>query len=88
MLYEVITDDLEALRNLPGVIAATPIQSIPISGSGWGEDFYTNAEMTSDQSISFGMFMVDEQGMDTLDLELQAGRNFRPEEMTVRNNFV
>jgi len=78
-------DDLEALRNLPGVIAATPIQSIPISGSGWGEDFYTNAEMTSDQSISFGMFMVDEQGMDTLDLELQAGRNFRPEEMTVRS---
>jgi putative ABC transport system permease protein len=78
-------DDLEALRGLPGVIAATSIQSIPVSGSGWGEDFYTTPEMTSDQSINFGLFMVDEQGLKTLDLELLAGRNLRPEEMTVRS---
>jgi putative ABC transport system permease protein len=31
------------------------------------------------------MFMVDEQGLATLDLELLAGRNFRPEEMIVRS---
>ncbi len=30
-------DDLEALRAIPGVIAAAPTQSVPISGSGWGE---------------------------------------------------
>lgn len=78
-------DDLEALRALPGVVAAVPIQSIPISGSGWGEDLYTDPEMTSDESISFGNFMVDEQGLAALDLELLAGRNFRPEEMTWRS---
>jgi len=78
-------DDLTALRALPGVVDATSIQSIPVSGSGWGEDFYTSPEMTSDQAISFGNFMVDEHGLETLDLKLLAGRNFRPEEMTVRS---
>jgi putative ABC transport system permease protein len=78
-------DDLEALRSLPGVVAAIPIQSVPVSNSGWGDDFYTTPEMTSDESINSGIFMVDEQGLETLDLELLAGRNFRPEEMTVRS---
>ncbi|MFN2275260.1 MAG: ABC transporter permease [Anaerolineales bacterium] len=78
-------DDLDHLRGLPGVIDAVPIQSIPVSGSGWGEDLYTTPEMTSDESISFGMFMVDEHGLNALDLELLEGRNFRPEEMTIRS---
>jgi putative ABC transport system permease protein len=78
-------DDLEALRSLRGVVAAIPIQSVPVSNSGWGDDFYTTPEMTSDESINSGIFMVDEQGLETLDLELLAGRNFRPEEMTVRS---
>jgi len=78
-------DDLEALRALPGVIAATSIQSVPISDSGWGDSFYTTPEMTSDESINFGLFMVDEHGLESLDLQLLAGRNFRPEEMTVRS---
>ena len=79
-------DDLDALRNLPGVIAATPIQSVPISGSGWGEDYYTTPEMTSDQAFNFGMFMVDEQGLAALGVNLVAGRNFRSGEMTVRSH--
>lgn len=78
-------DDLEALRTLPGVVAATPIQSVPISGSGWGDAFYTTPEMTSDESVNFGLFMVDEHGLEALDLELLAGRNFRPEEMITRS---
>jgi putative ABC transport system permease protein len=78
-------DDLEALRALPGVVAAVPIQSIPVSDSGWGDDFYTTPKMTSDESINSGMFMVDEQGLATLDLELLSGRNFRPEEMIVHS---
>ena len=78
-------DDLEHLRGLPGVIDAIPIQSVPISGSGWGDDLYTTPEMTSDESINFGMFMVDEHGLNALDLDLLQGRNFRPEEMVVRS---
>lgn len=78
-------DDLAALRSIPGVIAVTPTQSIPVSGSGWGEDLYNDPELPSNESINFGNFMVDEQGLETFGLELVAGRNFRPEEITERS---
>jgi putative ABC transport system permease protein len=77
-------DDLAALRSIPGVIAASPSQSIPISGSGWGEDLYNDPNLPSNESINFGNFMVDEQGLETFGLELVAGRNFRPDEILVR----
>jgi putative ABC transport system permease protein len=78
-------DDLEALRSIPGVVAASPAQSIPISGSGWGEDLYNNPGAQSNESINFGNFMVDEHGLETFGLELTEGRNFRPEEVKVRS---
>jgi len=78
-------DDLDAIRSIPGVLAAAPAQSIPISGSGWGEDLYNDPEMPSNESISFGNFMVDEHGLEAFGLELVAGRNFRPEEVKVRS---
>lgn len=81
---QLFRDDLEALRAIPGVVAATSIQSMPVSGSGWGSDFYTSPEMPSNESINFGRFMVDEHGLETLDLQLVAGRNFRADEMLVR----
>jgi putative ABC transport system permease protein len=82
---QLFRDDLEALRAIPGVVAATTIQSMPVSGSGWGSNFYTSPEMPSNESINFGRFMVDEQGLETLDLQLVAGRNFRADEMLARS---
>ena len=78
-------DDLAALRAIPGVVAASPSQSVPASGSGWGEDLYNSPEAQSNESINFGNFMVDEYGLETFGLELVAGRNFRPEEIKVRS---
>ena len=78
-------DDLAALRSIPGVVAATAAQSIPVSGSGWGDGLYNSPEAQSNESINFGNFMVDEHGLDTFGLELVAGRNFRPEEIKVRS---
>ncbi|MDH3925458.1 MAG: ABC transporter permease [Xanthomonadales bacterium] len=78
-------DDLEAIRAIPGVLAAAPTQSMPISGSGWGEDLYSNPEMQSNESVNFGKFMVDEHGLEAFDLELVAGRNFTPDEMVTRS---
>lgn len=82
---QLFRDDLEALRAIPGVVAASPTQSIPISGSGWGADFYTDPEMPSNETINFGNFMVDEQGLDAFGLELVAGRNFRADEILERS---
>ena len=78
---QVMRDDLEALRSIPGVIAAIPTNSVPASGSGWGDGLYVDPEQPSNESTSFGNFMVDEQGLDAFGLELVAGRNFEPEDM-------
>jgi putative ABC transport system permease protein len=78
---QVMRDDLEALRSIPGVIAAIPTNSVPASGSGWGDGLYVDPEQPSNESVSFGNFMVDEQGLEAFGLELVSGRNFAPEDM-------
>lgn len=82
---QLIRDDLEALRAIPGVVAVSPTNSVPASGSGWGEDLYNDPEMPSNEAINVGKFMVDEHGLEAFDLELVAGRNIRPEEMVGRS---
>lgn len=80
---QLFRDDLEALRSLPGVLAATPTQSTPASGGGWGEDIFNDPEKPSNEAINTGKFMVDEHGLETFGLELVAGRNFRADEIQV-----
>jgi len=82
---QLFRDDLDSLRAIPGVVAAAPTQSIPISGSGWGSSLYTSPEMPSNEAINFGNFMVDEQGLEAFGLELVSGRNFRADEILVRS---
>jgi putative ABC transport system permease protein len=82
---QVYRDDLDALRAIPGVIAVTTTQSVPVSGSGWGESVYTRPDMSSNESIEFGRFMVDEHGLDAFDLTLLEGRNFRADEVQFRS---
>jgi putative ABC transport system permease protein len=78
-------DDLEVLRAIPGVVAVTTTQSVPVSGSGWGEGIYTRPDQTSDESINFGRFMVDEHALEAFDLKLLEGRNFRADEVQLRS---
>ena len=78
---QLMRDDLEALRSIPGVLAAIPTNSVPASGSGWGDGLYVDPEQPSNESTSFGNYMVDEQGLAAFGLELVAGRNFQPEDM-------
>ena len=82
---QLIRDDLEALRAIPGVIAVTPTNSVPASGSGWGESYYNDPEATSTDGFNVGKFMVNEQGLEAFGLELLAGRNFTQEEMVTRS---
>jgi putative ABC transport system permease protein len=82
---QLFRDDLEALRSIPGVLAAAPTQSVPISGSGWGGSIYNDPGKPSNEAINFGNFMVDEQGLEAFGLELNAGRNFRADEIQVRS---
>jgi len=80
---QLFRDDLDALRAIPGVVAVTASNAVPASDSGWGDELFNSPERSSNESIHFGKFMVDEQGLAAFGLELVAGRNFRPDEITV-----
>lgn len=79
-----IREDLQVLRELPGVRDVTPSNSYPLRGGGWDDAVKLKPDQLQDSSgatIYFG----DEHFLDTLGLKLVAGRNFRAEEITAMN---
>jgi putative ABC transport system permease protein len=75
-----IREDLDYLRHLDGVVAATPVNSVPLGGS--CNQRPVSAKPDDRQiSRSGNLFEVDEQGVDTLGVQLVAGRAFRRDEI-------
>jgi len=74
-------DDLDAIKQIPGVSAVTPIGSVPASGGGWGDNLFLDRKTPSTEAISLGLFTTNEDGLAALGIELVAGRNFTPEEV-------
>lgn len=81
---QLLQDDLNHINAMPGVVAAFVSHSIPVSGSGNGQSYAPERDTPSNETISFGNFSGDERALEALDLELVAGRNFRPEEISWR----
>lgn len=75
-----ITNDLDLIKSIPGVVAATVTNQVPLSGSGSGSGLRTVADETI-ESVPVGRFTWDEQGLDALGIELSRGRNFLPGEV-------
>ncbi len=73
-----IQEDLELIRATPGVIAASPINGIPLSGGGSAND-YSAADPESSPGVNGNFYEIDEQGLDALGVKLIAGRGFTPE---------
>jgi putative ABC transport system permease protein len=70
-----VQEDLELIRNTPGVIAASTINGIPLSGGGSSTSYKVDAqESTAD--VSGNYYEIDEQGLDALGVKLVAGRGF------------
>ncbi|MGO4892858.1 ABC transporter permease [Flavobacterium sp. W21_SRS_FM6] len=78
-----IEEDLNLLRRLPGVINAIQINAVPISGSGWSMGLQTQAGAEYD-GTGTAVYMVDEQGLNTLDVALIAGENFKASDVQWR----
>ncbi|MEZ5461317.1 ABC transporter permease [Dokdonella sp.] len=79
-----IGEDLAVLRSMPGVAEATSTNSVPMSGGGWG----TGLSLQPNQKTSTAgttIYLVDDRALDTFGVNLVAGRNFKPEEMTTVN---
>ena len=75
-----ITNDLILIKSIPGVVAATVSNHVPLSGSGSGTGLRTVPDETID-AISTGRYRWSEEGLDALGIELSRGRNFFPEEV-------
>lgn len=76
-------EDLIALREMPGVVNAIQLNAIPISGGGWSMSLAIEPGDDVDDTGT-AVYMVDEHGVETLDLNIIAGRNFTPNEIRWR----
>ncbi|NND44625.1 MAG: FtsX-like permease family protein [Xanthomonadales bacterium] len=70
-----IQEDLDALRNMPGVIDAIQTNSVPLSGGGWSMGLQTEPGAEMD-ATGIAVYFVDEHGLDAFGLNLLAGENF------------
>ena len=76
----IIERDMEIIRATPGVIDATPISSIPLSGSGSSSGLRKNLADRLNGPPS-AIFEITEHGLATLGATLIEGRNFNANEV-------
>lgn len=75
-----ITNDMDLIRSIPGVVTATVTNHVPLSGSGSGTGLRTVPDATVTPT-STARYQWSEQGLDALGVRLTRGRNFFPEEV-------
>ncbi len=75
-----IANDIDLIKSIPGVVAATVSNHVPLSGSGSGTALRTVPDETVDP-VNTGRYRWSEEGLDALGVELSRGRNFFPEEV-------
>jgi len=75
--------DLNLIREIPGVVDATQINAIPLSGGGWSMALQHEPGDDKD-TVSSALYMVDDHGINTLGVELIAGVNFTPNDIQWR----
>jgi putative ABC transport system permease protein len=83
-LQAALAQDLQRIRATPGVVAATQINAIPLSGGGWSMSLQNKAGDDID-GTGVAVYMVDEQGVDALGVELIAGENFAASDIIWRD---
>jgi putative ABC transport system permease protein len=82
-LKNAIADDLAMLRALPGVVAAAPINSLPMTNGGWSSGLSLTREQKTSSAYS-AMYFSDDQALAAMGAQLIAGRLYRPEELGER----
>jgi len=74
--------DLDIIRQLEGVKAATLTSMTPLSGGGWSSNFsHGSSEEDRKDGPNAAIYYGDEQMIPTLGLNLIEGRNFYPDEV-------
>lgn len=75
-----IDEDLDLIRNTPGVLSATSSNSFPLRRGGWSEGVRLEpGEGVSDSSTA--LYFADEHTLDAFALRLVEGENFAPNQV-------
>lgn len=77
---DTIRRDIDLIRSLPGVVSASSINGIPLSGGGSATNLGAS-QVREKQTINTNYYTVDERGMESLGVKLLEGRNFTEAEI-------
>ena len=75
-----IREDLELIRNTPGVVNAVVTNSFPLRQGGWSEGLHREPGVGKSVSSS-AIYFVDEHGLETFGMNLVDGENFTPSQV-------
>ena len=76
-----IDEDLDLIRNTPGVINAVASNSFPLRQGGWSMGVAHEPGNQTPDSVGTAIYFVDEYGAETFDVEFIDGKNFAPEQV-------
>ena len=79
-MRSLVIEDLDAIRNTPGVRDAVATNSVPLRGGGWSMGLQTEPGVEID-ATGAAIYFTDEHGLETFGVNLIAGRNFNAEEI-------
>jgi len=77
-----IDEDLDLIRNVPGVVNAIASNSFPLRQGGWSMSLSLEPGNQTPESVGSAIYFVDEHGVETFDLEIIDGENFSPDQIT------
>ena len=72
-----VREDLDMIRNTPGIINAVVTNSFPLRQGGWSEGLHREPGVGKSVSSS-AIYFVDEHGVETFGMNLIDGENFKP----------
>ncbi len=76
-----IDEDLDLIRNTPGVINAVASNSFPLRQGGWSMGVALEPGNQGPESVGTAIYFVDEHGVETFDVDVIDGKNFTPEQV-------
>ncbi len=81
--HTMVREDMEMLRRMPGVVAATPTNQVPLSGSGSSSQYFSEPNEKG-KHAPVAYYDQDQQGLAALGATLESGNPFTAEAVEYR----
>lgn len=85
-LQQSVPQDLAELEAIPGVLAVTSSQHVPLSGSGWGTELAGSSEDGAPR-VNGAQYFVNADAVNAFGVKLESGRAFTAEDVEYPESF-